>query len=88
MTYGELNRQANQVAHTLGAAGFTAGTPVAVSVPRGPLMAVAVYGVLKAGCFYVPIEPSIPAARSRTILCDAQAPVVLISSQPAGLGGA
>lgn len=80
MTYGDLNRQANRVAHTLRAAGFAAGTPVAVSVPRGPLMAVAVYGVLKAGCFYVPVEPSLPAERSTAILRDAQIPVVLTSS--------
>jgi len=63
LTYGELDRQANGVADQLRAFGIETGTYVAVCLDRSVELLVAVLGVLKAGCAYVPLDPAYPAAR-------------------------
>ncbi|HEU5443672.1 MAG TPA: AMP-binding protein, partial [Steroidobacteraceae bacterium] len=74
LTYAELDRRANQLASLLqqriGGAG--AERPVAISVERSLDMLVAMLAVLKAGCAYVPLDPTHPPARLRHILQDAQ----------------
>ncbi|MFD7275453.1 amino acid adenylation domain-containing protein [Streptomyces sp. NPDC059862] len=83
-TYGELNRWANRIAWALRERGVGPGTPVGISVRRGPAMVAAVHGVLKAGGFYVPLEPSLPAARAETILRDAGTGVLLSDEERTG----
>ena len=68
LTYGEVNRQANQLAHHLKALGVGAGTFVGVYLNRGLEMIPALLGILKAGGAYVPLEPSFPEARVQWIL--------------------
>ncbi|HEX6969582.1 MAG TPA: amino acid adenylation domain-containing protein [Micromonosporaceae bacterium] len=84
MTYGELDRRATAVAAALRRLGVGPETGVGVSVPRGPHLAVAVFGVLKAGGFYVPLEPSLPAERAAAIIDDAQLSLVLTSTDRTG----
>ncbi|WP_435122041.1 amino acid adenylation domain-containing protein [Micromonospora tulbaghiae] len=72
-SFGELNAVANRIAVRLRAAGVGAGSVVGISVARGPLMVAAVYGVLKAGGAYLPVEPSLPPARAALMLADAGA---------------
>src|SRR5580704_10705777 len=73
LSYAELDRRANQLAslllQRLGAA--PCGRRVAVAVERSIDLLVALLGVLKAGCAYVPLEPAHPQARLRHILEDA-----------------
>ncbi|MET9972212.1 amino acid adenylation domain-containing protein, partial [Streptomyces sp. NPDC006356] len=83
-TYDELNRWANRIAWALRERGVGPGTPVGISVRRGPAMVAAVHGVLKAGGFYVPLEPSLPAARAETILRDAGTDVLLSDAERTG----
>ncbi|HEX8242751.1 MAG TPA: amino acid adenylation domain-containing protein, partial [Longimicrobium sp.] len=77
LTYAELDARANRVAHLLRAGGAGAETPVAVVMERSLEMVVALYGVLKAGAFYVPVEPEHPAERIAWMLEDSAARAVL-----------
>jgi len=68
LTYGDVNRYANQIAHHLKALGVGSGTFVGVYLNRGLEMIPALLGILKAGGAYVPLEPTFPAARVQWIL--------------------
>ncbi|MGI9093182.1 MAG: amino acid adenylation domain-containing protein [Mycobacteriales bacterium] len=77
LTYAELDRRANQVAHRLLALGVRADEPVAVLAERTTHLAVALVGVLKAGGAYVALDPVYPDDRIATMLTAAGARVVL-----------
>lgn len=81
ITYDELNRRANRLAHELRALGARRGRFVGICLTRSPDMLVAVLAVLKSGAAYLPLDPAYPAARLKTMLEDA-APAVLLSTQP------
>jgi amino acid adenylation domain-containing protein len=83
MSYGELNRQANQVAHCLRRIGVGPDVRVAVCVERSLEMVVALLGVLKAGGAYVPLNPAYPLERLEFMLQDS-APVALVMAGDAG----
>ena len=78
LSYGELNRRANQLAHYLRELGVGPDERVAICVERRFEMIVAVLAVLKAGGAYVPLDPAYPVERLRFILDDS-APVVLLT---------
>src|SRR6266702_2460692 len=78
LTYGELNRRANQLAHYLRELGVRPDTRVALCVERGFEMIVALLAVLKAGGAYVPLDPAYPIDRLRFMLQDS-APVALLT---------
>ncbi len=80
LTYGELNRRANRLAHHLLSRGLGAGGRVAVCVEPSFDIAVALLGALKAGAAYVPVDPTYPTARVRTILDDTAPGLVLSRS--------
>ena len=77
LTYRELNRRANQVAHYLRAQGVGTDTLVGLFTERSLLMVIGVLGILKAGGAYLPLDTSYPAARLQFMLEDAQTPVLL-----------
>jgi len=77
VTYAELDRRANQLAHHLIALGVTPGTLVGLCVSRRPEMVIGALAVLKAGGAYVPLDPNYPAERLAYMLGDAATPVVL-----------
>src|SRR6185503_14782270 len=77
LSYGELNRRANQVAHYLIGLGVGAEVAVGLCVERSLEMLVGVLGILKAGAAYLPLEPSYPGARLSFMLADAGATVLL-----------
>jgi len=70
MTYGEIDHESARVARRLRARGVGPGVPVAVSLERTAEMVPALLGVLRAGGFYVPLDPAWPAARSAAILAS------------------
>ncbi|MFF9180561.1 amino acid adenylation domain-containing protein [Streptomyces misionensis] len=78
LTYGELERRANRVARGLRAAGVGDGDRVAVALRRGPDLMAALFGVLKAGAAYVPVDPDYPAGRITHMLDDSRAAAVLL----------
>lgn len=71
MDYGELAQRALVLAADLAAAGVTKGERVALVLPRGPQMVVALLGVLAAGAAYVPLEPELPPARRAQLFAAA-----------------
>jgi amino acid adenylation domain-containing protein len=77
LTYGELNRRANQLAHHLRALGVGPEVLVAICLERSLEMIIGLLGILKAGGAYVPLDPAYPRERLSFILKDAQAPVLL-----------
>ena len=70
LTYGELNRRANRLAHHLRRLGVRPDDRVALCLDRGLDMIVGILAVLKAGGGYVPLDPAHPAERLRFILGD------------------
>ncbi|MDY6951374.1 MAG: amino acid adenylation domain-containing protein, partial [Thermodesulfobacteriota bacterium] len=77
MTYGELNRRANRLAHYLQREGVGPDVLVAVCVERSLDMVVGLLGVLKAGGAYVPLDPAYPKARLAFMIEETAAPVLL-----------
>jgi len=77
VTYAELNRRANQVAHRLQTLGVQVADPVAISMERSPELIIGVLAILKAGGCYVPVDAEYPAERMRFMLEDAGANVLL-----------
>lgn len=77
LTYGELNRRANQLAHHLRKLGVGPDVLVGLCVERSLEMVVGVLGILKAGGAYVPLDPAYPPERLAYVLADAQTPVLL-----------
>jgi amino acid adenylation domain-containing protein len=77
LTYRELDRRANQLAHRLRALGVGPEVQTGVCLERSLQLIVALYGVLKAGGAYVPLDPEYPAERLAYMLADADAPVLI-----------
>ena len=84
LTYGELDRRANQLAHHLQASGVKPGDRIALVLERSAEMVVAILAVLKAGGAYVPLDPAYPAERLAFTLADSEASLVLTSGELAG----
>ncbi|MBD2819268.1 amino acid adenylation domain-containing protein [Xenorhabdus sp. 42] len=80
LSYAELNRHANQLAHHLIAAGVRPDDRVAIYVERSPEMVIGMYGILKAGAGYIPLDPDYPAERLGYQLADSQ-PALLLTQQ-------
>ncbi|KFU81851.1 non-ribosomal peptide synthase domain TIGR01720/amino acid adenylation domain-containing protein [Amycolatopsis lurida] len=79
LTYAELDRRANRLAHRLIEEGAGPERLVALRLPRSADLVVAVLAVLKTGAAYVPIDPAYPAARIESTLADAR-PVTVVDS--------
>jgi amino acid adenylation domain-containing protein len=77
LTYSELNRRANQLAHYLRALGVVPETPVGIMMGRSTEMVIGMLGTLKAGGAYVPLDPSDPKEHLAFTLEDAHISVLL-----------
>ncbi|HEY0022709.1 MAG TPA: non-ribosomal peptide synthase/polyketide synthase [Longimicrobium sp.] len=77
LTYAELNRRANRLAHHLRGRGVGPDVRVGICVERSPEMVVGLLAVLKAGGAYVPLDPSYPAERLEYMLADSAPAAVL-----------
>jgi amino acid adenylation domain-containing protein/thioester reductase-like protein len=88
LSYAELNRQANQLAHHLIEQNLRADDRVALCVERGFAMLVGVLAILKSGAAYVPFDPAYSSARLGQILADAAPRVLLADAVGAAALGA
>ena len=77
LTYGELDRQANHLAHHLVAMGVAPGAVVGIHAARTPRAMIALLGVLKAGAAYLPLDPAYPRERMAMMIQDGGVDVLL-----------
>jgi non-ribosomal peptide synthetase component F len=77
LTYRELNRRANQLAHYLRTQGVTQEVLVAICLDRCIEIPIAILAVLKSGGAYAPVDPEYPKARLAFMIDDLKAPIVL-----------
>jgi amino acid adenylation domain-containing protein len=81
ISYRELDRRANQLAHYLRGLGIGPEMKVALYMERSASVVIALLGALKAGAAYLPLDASFPSERVGRILEDASVAVVLTESQ-------
>lgn len=81
LTYQELNRQANQLAHYLQTKQVGVETLVGICTTRSLAMVVGLLAILKAGCAYVPLDPAYPEERLALMIEDAQLSMLLTESE-------
>src|ERR1051326_6939082 len=81
VSYRNLNRRANQLAHYLQTLGVGPNVLVGVCLERSVDLVVALLGILKAGGAYVPMDPIYPSDRLAFMVKDAQAPVLVTTQR-------
>lgn len=77
ITYKELNKRANRLAHYLVKKGATEGTFVATYIERGINMVVGMLAISKTGATLMPMDPIFPKDRIEVMLLDAKPPIIL-----------
>jgi len=82
-TYRELDRAANRIAHGLLARGARPGELIGLSVNRSPALIAAILGIFKAGCAYVPLDPTYPVASLDVMIEDCGARLIVVD-EPSG----
>jgi amino acid adenylation domain-containing protein len=78
LTYAELNKKANRLAHYLQTLGVGPEARVGICLERSLEMVIGLLGILKAGGTYVPLDPAYPAERLQYMLEDT-APVAMLT---------
>ncbi|MEO7330145.1 MAG: amino acid adenylation domain-containing protein, partial [Minicystis sp.] len=84
LTYRELDRRSNQLAHHLQRRGVRPGQLVGILVDRSLDMVVSVLAVLKSGGAYVPLDPTYPSERLGFMVADAELALVLTQERLSG----
>lgn len=79
LTYSELNRRANRIAHRLIQEGIGPEKLVGIYLERNAYLLAALLGVLKAGGAYVPLDRAYPVERVRMIVENSDLQVVLVN---------
>jgi amino acid adenylation domain-containing protein len=77
LTYQELDRHSNKLARVLLRLGVAPGDRIGVLAPKSAAAVIGVYGALKAGACYVPLDPKAPSGRLSHIVRDSGAAVIL-----------
>jgi amino acid adenylation domain-containing protein len=88
LSYAELDRLSNQLAHRLISLGVGEDACVGISLQRGATELIAMLATAKAGGAYVPLDPSLPLDRLRIILEDARPQVLLLQASSPLAGSA
>lgn len=80
ISYQALDDTSTQVAHALKESGVAAGNLIGISLPRGHHQIVSILAIWKAGCAYVPLDPTYPTERLKFMCEDAQLSLVIHDS--------
>ncbi len=81
LTYDGLNQAANRVARAILTQRGTGEEPIALLLENDVPMIATILGVLKAGKIYVPLDPSLPRARTTYILEDSRAGLIVTDNK-------
>ena len=81
VSYGAFDARVTEIARGILRLGVTPGQPVALLFHRSTDMVAAIMGVLRAGCYYVPLNPEFPEERLRHVLADSGAKFLLTSDE-------
>jgi amino acid adenylation domain-containing protein len=81
VSYRELNRRANRLAHRLRACGIGSEVPIALALERSPSMVVGLLGTLKSGGAAVPLDLQSPSSRLAWVLADSGARALVTESR-------
>jgi amino acid adenylation domain-containing protein len=87
VTYAELDRRSDAVAHALRQRDVGRGAVVGLLADRTVEAVAGLFGMLKAGAAYLPLDPWHPDARIERLLRDAGAPLCLVGRRHAGRVG-
>jgi amino acid adenylation domain-containing protein len=87
VTYGELDRLIDGAANGLRELGVDRGDRVAIVLPNGIEAAIAIYGVLRAGAAFSPLNPTIKREKLAHVLANSQAAAVLCDADRAEVVG-
>jgi amino acid adenylation domain-containing protein len=79
LSYGELNKQANRLAHYLNGLGIGPESLVGILMERSLEMVISILGILKAGAAYLPLDPGSPVERLASMINDAE-PTLVVST--------
>jgi amino acid adenylation domain-containing protein len=79
LTYAELDASANRVANLLIRQGVRTGDRVALWLPKSLEAIISVWGILRAGGAFVPIDPAAPVSRLATIARDCEVRALVTS---------
>jgi amino acid adenylation domain-containing protein len=85
LTYGQLEALSTQLAWILKDAGCRRGDRVCLLMPKCPMALVAILGIYKADCLYVPLDPSSPSLRLGKILESCESRWILAAGPVASL---
>jgi amino acid adenylation domain-containing protein len=78
LSYADLNRRANQLAHRLQSLGVATESLVGICMERSFALVIGLLGILKAGAAYVPFDPSYPSDRLNYLVQDADVSVLVV----------
>ena len=81
ITFAELNRRADALASYFSLKGLVKGDRVGVALPKSVDAVVALFGIMKAGAAYVPVDFTAPAERSKGILTDCQVRAAIVEAR-------
>ena len=81
VSYAEVEARANALAHYLLALGVTKGTGVGLCLEKSVELYVSMLAIMKAGAYYVPLDPSYPPERTSYILKDSQVRVLILTTE-------
>ncbi|MDO8184244.1 AMP-binding protein [Conexibacter sp. JD483] len=85
LTYAQLDREVDRFAAALQQLGVARGERVAIVLPNGAEAAVAIYGVLRAGAAFTPLNPTIKADKLAYVLANCDAVAVVCDARLAAL---
>ncbi|MCU0288434.1 MAG: amino acid adenylation domain-containing protein, partial [Acidobacteria bacterium] len=81
ITYRELHERSNHLAGVLIDKGVLPDNIIGIKIERSVEMIIALLGVLKAGCIYLPIDPNYPQERINYMLKDSNAAILLTNEK-------
>jgi len=81
LSYGELNRYANRIARAILEKRGPGSEPIALLFDHGIEVIAAIFGVLKAGKFFVALDPAFPVARMNLLAADSQAKLIVTNNR-------